>query len=431
MPATAIITIVASSCALIINLLLLIGTILGGNLDQKLHRYFFATIFFSLIPCACEITTDFLVGMPGETVARVFRLVDFMNYACAGLTIIAFSFYLHQYLSMKREILRTPFTVINILSVVHILLMSVELFYPLFGYLNENNVYFATDLIWLTLVIPALAMVLFSVIVLRSAKVLEKRECFSLLLYVLFPLICYGIELLVPGVWVVSLGGAISLFFIYANIQVDLRHKLLEKEMELTESRIAIEISQIQPHFLYNSLSAIENLCDVDVEKAKAAINDFAHYLRGNLASLGQRKLICFEDELEHVQTYVGLEKLRFGERLKVVYHVETEDFQLPPLTVQPIVENAIRHGITKKKDGGTVTVSVREQADAICILVEDDGVGFDPGKRKQDGREHIGIDNVRARLASLCNGKLEICSSPGVGTTATITMPKQEGGHL
>lgn len=212
--------------------------------------------------------------------------------------------------------------------------------------------------------------------------------------------------------------------------------ELLQQEVELSESRTAMMLSQIQPHFLYNSLTAIAKLCDIDPARAKQTVNSFAHYLRGNLDSLSQRELIPFEDELLHIETYLSLEQLRFGDKLQVVYDIETEEFMLPPLTVQPIVENAVRYGLTLRKSdgttGGTVTVRVRELEDACQITVADNGRGFDVAAPESDeSRSHIGITNVRERLAALCRGQLTIESTPGVGTTATITIPKrpQEGG--
>lgn len=220
-----------------------------------------------------------------------------------------------------------------------------------------------------------------------------------------------------------------SMYMLVAAILATMQ-KTTAREMELFESRTAIMLSQIQPHFLYNSLTAIGKLCDIDPKKTKEAINDFADYLRGNLDSLTKRDLISFEDELIHVETYLALEQLRFGEKLQVAYDIETEAFRLPPLTVQPIVENAVRYGLTKRKPdgtvGGTVTVSVKESDTDYQIIVEDDGVGFDMTQPKADGRGHIGIENVRGRLMALCGGQLKISSVVGVGTVVLITIPKE-----
>ena len=201
-----------------------------------------------------------------------------------------------------------------------------------------------------------------------------------------------------------------------------------EQEAELSEKRISIMLSQIQPHFLYNSISAIQGLCIQNPEKAREALGDFAFYLRGNLNSLAESGKIPFEKELSHVETYLNLEKMRFEERLNVVYDIEETDFCLPSLVVQPLVENAVKHGICKKEEGGTLIIKTAKIYNRIVISIIDDGVGFDTKVNKKDnsGRHHIGIQNVRDRLAQMAGGELIIRSTPGVGTKAYIVLEEE-----
>ena len=196
----------------------------------------------------------------------------------------------------------------------------------------------------------------------------------------------------------------------------------------LAEQRIQLMLSQIRPHFLYNALGSIEALCERDPKAAKLATRKFSRYLRGNMDSLSGEKLIPFEKELQHTQLYLDLEQIRFGDALQVVYEIEASDFFLPPLTLEPIVENAVKHGIRMKADGrGTVTVSAAEQKDCYELCVTDDGAGFDPESVSPD-ETHIGIRNVRERLQRICGGTLTIRSAVGVGTTAVICVPKKKG---
>lgn len=199
-------------------------------------------------------------------------------------------------------------------------------------------------------------------------------------------------------------------------------------EKELVQNRIAIMLSQIQPHFLFNALTAIKQLCAIDPEKAEEAVGQFAGFLRGNLDSLSHTGAIPFEKELTHIENYLSLEKMRFGKRLSIAYDIGVSDFSLPPLTVQPLVENAVRYGVTKKPSGGMVTLSTQETEDSVILTISDDGVGFDPSVKKEDGRSHIGIDNVRSRLENQCGGRLTVTTVLGSGTTATIILPKKGG---
>jgi len=210
-----------------------------------------------------------------------------------------------------------------------------------------------------------------------------------------------------------------------ADIKTYMEGQLLA-ESKLNENRISIMLSQIQPHFLYNALTAIARLCQKDPAEAKKATINFAQYLRGNMESLTERGLIPVEKELTHIEAYLELEKAIYGKALMVVFKIESMDFELPTLTVQPIVENAVKHGIGRREGGGTLTVSVGKTETAHLIVVADDGPGFDFIEyiRTNDLLKCVGIENVRRRLAAMCGGSLEFESDPGVGTTATIRIP-------
>jgi sensor histidine kinase YesM len=216
------------------------------------------------------------------------------------------------------------------------------------------------------------------------------------------------------------------------NVNDAIKAKQLEAEKialdsKLQESRILLMISQIQPHFLYNILNTIYHLCDKDIELAKKAVDDFSTYLRNNINSLSTTELIPFDTELEHIKTYINLEKIRFGEELNVVYDVQTSDFYLPILSIQPLVENAIKHGVSKKRGGGKVTISSYEDDLNYIISIIDTGVGYDLNQILSDGKSHIGIQNVKERLESRVDGTLILESEIGVGTKAIVYIPKKE----
>lgn len=198
-------------------------------------------------------------------------------------------------------------------------------------------------------------------------------------------------------------------------------------ETELFESKVSIMLSQIQPHFLYNTLVVIRQLCDIDPKTAKEAVTEFASYLRGNLDSLTLNTTIPFEKEMEHIENYISLEKKRFGDKINIDYDIEAFDFEVPSLTIQTVVENAIRHGITKRKEGGTVTITTREYLSEYTIEIRDDGIGFDTTvpHNENDTRSHIGVENSGKRIETMCGGSLKFSSTPGVGTTVLISIPK------
>jgi sensor histidine kinase YesM len=143
------------------------------------------------------------------------------------------------------------------------------------------------------------------------------------------------------------------------------------------------------------------------------------------MESLNYKGLISVEKELSHVKGYLDLEKAMYGDALNIIYHIEAGNFMLPPLTIQPIAENAVKHGIGKKEGGGTITLSVYEADNSFFVTISDDGAGYDASNLRRSSRKHIGIDNVRRRIEEQCGGTLKVSGKTGEGTTAEIKIPK------
>jgi sensor histidine kinase YesM len=198
-----------------------------------------------------------------------------------------------------------------------------------------------------------------------------------------------------------------------------------ERDLE-AEQRIRIMISQIQPHFLYNTISTIRVLCKRDPERAAEVSEKFGQYLRQNLDSLNSDNMIPFTKELEHTMTYTDIEMVRF-DNIRVDYDIQASDFTVPALTLQPMVENAIRHGIRIREEG-IVLVSTRRSGNYYEINIKDNGTGFNAAEIDAADQTHIGIRNVRERIEKLAKGTFEIESRIGVGTTVTIRIPANDG---
>ena len=195
-------------------------------------------------------------------------------------------------------------------------------------------------------------------------------------------------------------------------------------EAELKESRISIMLSQIQPHFIYNTLGTIERMCLKDPQKAFDLVRNFSLYLRGNFSELDSVAPIRFAEELKHIEYYVNIEKVRFPD-MSIEYDIGTTDFLLPALSVQPLVENAIKHGLMRLETGGTVVIRTFETPEHFCIEVKDNGAGFDTSIPIEE-KKHVGLRNIRGRLKAMVNGELIIESQIGIGTRAVIMIPKE-----
>ena len=224
---------------------------------------------------------------------------------------------------------------------------------------------------------------------------------------------------------VVTLVSVCVFYYVWLHLQFVHQHE----QAMLERQRLKLVMSQVQPHFVYNTLAAIQGIAGMPPE-AKTAIAEFAAYLRGNMAVLDEESTIPFAKELEHVKTYVALEQFRFGDKVGVQFDIRDDAFELPPLTVQILVENAIKHGITQRYEGGTVKVATWHDEGTHMIRVADNGVGFDVLLVEEEKR--IGLRAVKTRIEHI-GGSVQVESTPGVGTTVTIAIPdsapKMRGG--
>ena len=224
---------------------------------------------------------------------------------------------------------------------------------------------------------------------------------------------------------VIALNMLVYYFFLAAINHSETQKKLYESLIELEQDRTKLLMAQIQPHFIYNSLTAIRAYLD-EPDRAEAAINHFSGFLRGSIDLLNEENCITAGRELKTVRDYLYMEKERFGKSLDVVYDLRDEDFFIPAFSVQVLAENAVNHGIRESKTGkGSVTVRSFATDTEHIIEVEDDGKGFTFEEPKDDDRSHIGLSNLRKRLEMMCGGKLEIISEPDKGTLARIKIPK------
>jgi LytS/YehU family sensor histidine kinase len=286
-------------------------------------------------------------------------------------------------------------------------------------YVGEQGHWRHTDNIAMVFLLFVFPLISFFAIILMAvfAKSSTKTNRMVFVLYTLFPVVGIVVDYFVHGLSLTYAGLTVSALVIYTSIYIK-KKKLIE------EQRNALMLSQINPHFIYNTLSTVAAMCDVSPSQAKHLTIDFSRYLRQNLSSVTNENLIPFEEELNHVECYLKIEKTRFRERLNVIYSIGCRDFEVPPLCIQPIVENAVKHGITKKASGGTVRISTYDTYKCYIIDIIDDGVGFDADNTQM----HVGIDNVRSRLRSMCKGELSIKSTLGVGTRITLEIPKKKG---
>lgn len=191
--------------------------------------------------------------------------------------------------------------------------------------------------------------------------------------------------------------------------------------------------AQIRPHFLMNTLNAIVSLSEIDTARMGRLIEKFTHYLQGSFYMKNLDKLVPLTQELELLESYLYIEKERFGDRLQIKWEVdEVEGLMIPPLSIQTLVENAVNHGVLKRIDGGIITIRILRGEGYTEISVIDNGVGMDEEDMKQilitrpGQKKGIGLVNTEQRLKRLYGKGLRVDSTPDVGTTISYMVPFQ-----
>lgn len=250
-------------------------------------------------------------------------------------------------------------------------------------------------------------------------------------------------ELLLPTLMAVVPTATISIVLMYMQVSYRNEMALMQKDLELSKSRTMLLSGQIRSHFIFNSLAAIEELCIEDPDRARQGLEDFSRYLRGNMQAVGDGTLVPFTREIENVKSYLALELIDPNTTFHVEWDLEETSFRLPSLVVQPLVENAVRHGVARKGAEGLIRIHSWEADDAYCVSVEDNGGGHASGapqmspkgsralnvSQRADSpsiKQHngIAIDNTRTRLALMCDGTLDLVLTDS-GAVATVRIPK------
>ncbi|MDD7143912.1 MAG: histidine kinase [bacterium] len=415
--------------AILINIFLLGGALTDEGRNKPFMQNFIRLMFANIFMLTGEVLIWLTDGVPGRVVLLKTGFV--LSCGCGYLVLICFAYCLVSFLREKKKVSWKFARAIAVSCAVSAVLNIMSVYNGTLFYIDATGTFAYTDLYMIVNLFDLSIIFTQIIYVLKYRKTLTRRGTFILLTFSIFPLAAMPLQLF----WDTTpkcMATTMSLIALYMLFQGELtrqlaekKKELAEKERQLGESRIATMISQIQPHFIYNTLGTIEQLCLEQPERASKLVHDFSLYLRGNFSQIDNAALIGISRELEHVRHYADIEQTRFPD-MTIQFDLQSGEFLLPALTIQPLVENAIKHGLMKLESGGTVTICTFETDRHYCVSVVDDGVGFDPSVLR-DETKHIGIRNIRGRLEAMCNGTLMIDSAPGKGTTALIRIPKED----
>lgn len=396
-------------------------------------------------------------GHPGNVARGILYVSNFLVFALSDILLLLFHGYLCCYLfpesrrylhpvrnqmPEKEEPTRRIRAVTGI-AVASFLLVILSQFTHLYYYIDAQNYYHRGRWHFVSMLLPLIGMFLDLTILIQYRRKVTRNIFRAMLSYIILPCAAGIVQIFFYGISLTNI--AISLAVVVMLIEtimeqgqtalrkeqklirqekliVQQKIELVQSEKELMESRITSMLSQIRSHFIFNTLGMISGYCKVDPVKADEALTRFSRYLRRNMNYLERTSTIPFEMEIKQIEDYVVLEQMRFGDMIEFGEALEVRDFKIPPLTVQPLVENAIKHGLTEAGKKGTVSVLTRQEKNRIVIEVMDDGAGFDTQKVKYE--DSVGIRNVRYRLKHMADAQLQIKSTPGKGTRAMILIP-------
>ena len=422
------VSLVYDHTGLIISLLGIV-LVLRSDILEKQSRRFFLWIFIILIAYALSDTISWITY---EKVGREWMLASkislFLASVFSGALIPLLTGFMLYSSGEEKAFRNRIFQMILAVFAVYLILLIYAQFSTAIYYYDESNTYHRGPWYPVLLVLPILMLILNIWLLWSKRNRLYKKNKAVFASCILLPVISMMIQMLFYGVNIIILGVSISAFIMLTNVINETRKQYYMQQEENVKLKTEILLSQIQPHFLFNTLGTISHLC-TDAPEAKKAIGLFSRYLRGNIDVLSNDMLIPFDKEIDHARMYLELEKLRFGNSLQVSWDLQCTDFMIPSLTLQPLVENAVRYGVRGNADGcGTVRIQSRDRGDHYEISVFDSGPGFYPDHTQWSvERSHIGIDNVKERLRVVCNGEFRIQSVPRLGTTATIILPKEK----
>ncbi len=367
----------------------------------------------------------FFRGRMGLIAYLSVRLLNFMFFLMQNIQALLFIRYQKHYIEQKNhQSISKRYEYCGLLTVAAtFLLLVINAWHPVvytFGGLNtyERLPYFPLISI-LVLICFSSALIMF----IRCRAGLTKLEYFAFIFIYTIPALTGIINSFKVGLVISQMGttlGIVVLFFIVQELR---GRYVAEQEHEQLKQSTLLMLSQIQPHFLFNALNSIEYLCVADPSQAEQCVNHLAKYLRENMASISSTAPIPFSQEIEHVKNYLFIEQIRFP-NIQVTYRLEEMNFSLPSLTIQPIVENAVKHGLRGKRNG-SIRIESRKNGKFYEVEVIDNGCGFDPASVDTDNLSHNGLRNVQLRLELVSRGKMKISSGPE-GTAVLIRVPRQ-----
>ena len=315
------------------------------------------------------------------------------------------------------------FKLVTALMVVYIVFLTTAQFMDAVYRVTPDNQFIRGPLWALWMAPLVLIMILNIAGAFRRRNKLSKKYYIGLLVYLLPMTAAIILHMFISVELYIVFGMALLALIMFGLILSDNIEQYTKQQQEIAHQRASVMVLQMRPHFIYNTMVTIYYLCKQDADKAQQVTKDFTDYLRKNFTAIGSDKTIPFADELKHTQAYLAVEKAQHEDNLFMEFDTPHTRFRVPPLTLQPLVENAVKHGLNPDGDPLHIYVKTHQTNSGSEIVVENDGPDFNPAN---DNEPHIALNNIRQRLKMMCNGTLEIAPRDGGGTMVTVFIPEK-----
>lgn len=398
-------------------------TFIGEKDDKQPYRFIWGINLLTAGLLLSDILAMVYRGNVTSLGYYMVRIANFSNFTFLYGMILYVSFLVERFLD-KPQKGKARIFISKLVAGFALVINCLNLCIPIMYDFDERNKYFRLNGWYATSACVLIAIALLSSVMIQSKEDLDISLFYMLEIDIVMPLLASIVQVFIYGIAITNIAIGLTQIVLFMILYIEQVRKIKERDIQIEEYNAKIMLTQVQPHFMLNTLSTIQYLCKSDSDAAYETISDFGVYLRNNMDFAVTTTPILFERELAHIEKYIAIEQKRFGDRINVKYDIKERDFELPALSVQPLVENAIKHGISKKRKGGTVEISTWKGTKDIHVIVSDDGKGFDINEPFSTDRVHLGISLVRSRLKSLCGGNLIVNSEPDKGTICEIIIP-------
>ena len=404
--------------AFMLTLLGIFVTIVMPGIDDRTRHFFipfFSILLLYVILCVADMFTYYDPDM-----AQAQRIISYFESLLYSLIMPLLTIYLLRNCGEKlRE--SKLFRFVFVLWIMSFTMLQTTLFTNLFYYITDDNKFVRGDLYTLMCAPSVLTIVVtLRGLILRRNK-FNRRHFFSFLACLLPLTIVSVLHIYISVFPLLGVCLTLTILLMFMINLLNLIEYYMRQQAEISRQRANIAILQMRPHFIYNTMTSIYYLCDQDPKKAKQVTLDFTTYLRKNFTAIASEDTIPFSEELEHTRAYLAVEMAQFEDILSVDYDTPHTHFRIPPLTLQPIVENAVKYGCDPDSEPLHIVIRTRATDLGSEITVEDNGPGYEDA---DDNKPHIALANIKERLEMMCGAKMSISKRERGGTVVKIIIP-------